>query len=178
MMPTNPLIFLLVFAIAACGGGADTPSSVPTTSVVEVPSTAPAPSTTTSTTTTTKPPLDLESLSLPGPRSCPGWEPLALQVGWPADQMEKLTFIMWRESRCRPEALNGKDPNGGSTGLTQINHYWCKPNKWTANGWLQDRGVLSVCEDLYDPEVNLRAALFIWYYGVERHGYGWRPWAV
>lgn len=183
-MPSKRLLSLIVLPIAACGGGASTPSAVPTTSVVTAPSPAPAPqttepaTTTSSTTTTTTTTVPIEVLSVEGERSCPGWMDLARQVGWPEDQLEKLSFVIWRESRCQPDALNGKDPNGGSTGLTQINHYWCKPNRWTPNGWLQDRGALSACPDLFDPEVNLRSALLVWFYSVERHGYGWGPWSL
>lgn len=107
---------------------------------------------------------------------CAEWYDTALRVGWPVEQWERLSKILFRESRCQPDALNGSDPNGGSTGLSQINHFWCKPTRYTANGWLQDQGVLTTCEELYDPETNLRAALYIWTYSAYRNRDGWSPW--
>ena len=111
---------------------------------------------------------------------CAEWYPLAIEVGWPADEWPNVAKIMWRESRCRPEAHNGTDPNGGSFGLMQINAYWCKPSKWTTTGWLQDRNVLDNCQDLYEPAVVLKAALNIYLYSYEKHGYDRRfgPWTT
>jgi hypothetical protein len=99
-------------------------------------------------------------------------------VGWPEAEWPTLSRVLWRESRCQPEALNGSDPNGGSTGLLQINHYWCKPSKYSQAGWLQDQGVLATCEDLYEPRTNLLAGITIFLYGVNKHGYGWGPWSI
>jgi hypothetical protein len=183
MMRSKVLLAAMIFQIAACGGGADTPSVVPTNTHGLVPTTAPAPTSAPETTTTTVAPtttteVPIEVLSLPGERSCPGWEPLALAVGWPSEEIPKLSYVIWRESRCQPLAHNSTDPVSGSRGLTQVNGYWCRPNQWTEQGWLQDRGVIETCDDLYLPEQNLRSALLIWLYGVQRHGRGWGPWAV
>lgn len=111
---------------------------------------------------------------------CAEWYPLAMQVGWPAEEWPNVAKIMWRESRCRPEAHNGTDPNGGSFGLMQINAYWCKPSRWTDIGWLQDRNVLDNCQDLYQPETVLRASLLIYLYSYEKHGFDRRfgPWTT
>lgn len=111
---------------------------------------------------------------------CAEWYPLALEVGWPAEEWSNVAKIMWRESRCRTEAHNGTDPNGGSFGLMQINAYWCKPSRWTTEGWLQDRDVLDGCQDLYDPATNLKAALNIYLYSYEKHGVDRRfgPWST
>lgn len=124
--------------------------------------------------------------SIPAPTTtlpateCAEWYPLAMEVGWPEEEWGNVAKIMWRESRCRPEAHNGADPNGGSFSLMQINAYWCKPSKWTTAGWLQDRNVLDNCQDLYDPAVNLKAALNIYLYSYEKHGYDRRfgPWTT
>lgn len=180
-MFSKAILAVVFVQIAACGGSQSVPSVVPTNPVVVAPSPAPAPppstSTTTSTTSTTTT-VPIEVMATPGERSCPGWIPLAREVGWPDDQLDKLSYVMWRESRCQPLAHNSTDPVSGSRGLTQINGYWCRPSKWSQAGWLQDRGVLDVCDDLYDPETNLRAALLVWYYGVEKGRTGWGPWAV
>ncbi len=68
-------------------------------------------STTTSTTTT---------LPVPADAYCGGWWNLAREVGWSEENLPKLDYVIYRESRCLPEAFNAKDPNGGSAGLTQI----------------------------------------------------------
>lgn len=131
--------------------------------------------------TTTTVPATTTTLPIPGltPETpCQMWAPLAVQVGWPVEQIPKLLRIMWRESRCTWDAHNMTDPVSGSRGLLQVNGYWCRPNQYTAQGWLQDRGVLNLCDDLFIPEVNLRSALLIWLYGEEKHGCGWGPWAM
>ena len=172
-------LVVAALAVTSCGGGEVTSTATSTTTTTVVPvveSTTTTSTTSTSTTTTTT--LPIEILSIEGERSCPGWIPLAREVGWPEDQLDKLSFVMWRESRCQTLARNSTDPVSGSRGLTQVNGYWCRPSKWSENGWLQDRNVLSTCDDLYDAETNLRAALLIWFYGVEKGRTGWGPWAV
>lgn len=120
-------------------------------------------------------PVTLPPTTLPD-TPCPEWYDTAIRVGWPVEEWPTLARILFRESRCQPGALNGSDPNGGSTGLAQINHFWCKPTQYTANGWLQDQGVLATCDELYDPETNLRAALYIYTYSQYRNRNGWSPW--
>lgn len=120
-----------------------------------------------STTTTTLPPLV-------GPDTpCQQWVPLALSVGWPADReiIERLLSIMWRESRCNFDSHYLVDPNGGSRGLMQINGFWCQK-------WLQQEGILQTCDQLFDPEINLRAAWAIYNYSVGKNNNGWHPWRV
>jgi len=77
---------------------------------------------------------------------------------------------MWRESRCEAHQHNIKDPNGGSRGLMQINGSWTR--------WLRFRGILSTAEDLFEPEVNLRASLAIYNYSHARYQKGWNPWGM
>jgi hypothetical protein len=108
---------------------------------------------------------------------CPEWHETALEAGWGEDVLSRLDYIMWRESRCLPEAFNPTDPNGGSIGLTQINRFWCVPTRYNPDGWLQGQNLLSDCNDLYDPATNLTAALAIWEYA-ENRGCGWSPWAT
>lgn len=112
-------------------------------------------------------------------QACPQWHQAALQAGWAPEHVSKLSYLMWRESRCLPEAHNTKDPTpDGSRGLVQINGYWCRANKYNPDGFLQARGVLSTCSDLHDPATNLKAALAIWQYGRDLGRSGWGPWAV
>jgi len=169
----RPLI-LLALAMSACG-----------TAVAEAP-TRPAerryapPRIEIPTTTTTFPsepePEDAMVPLMEGAR-CPQWHATALATGWAHDDLPNLDHILWRESRCLPHVHYAGDPNGGSHGLTQINGYWCRPNRWSTAGWLQDRAILDTCQDLYDPVVNLTAARRVWEYAAER-GCGWRPWST
>lgn len=124
-------------------------------------------------------PTPTTTLPLVGPDTpCQEWVPTALSVGWPADRdmVEKLLSVMWRESRCHPGAVNQTDPNGGSLGLLQVNQFWCKPNRYTDNGWLQDMDILDGCQELYDPVTNLRAGLALYSYSVYKNDNGWHPW--
>ena len=102
--------------------------------------------------------------------ACEQFSALAINLGWPADQRTVLESIMFRESRCIPNAVNSKDPSGGSRGLMQINGFWTP--------WLTERAIITHAEDLLQAQTNLRAALAIYNYGVERHGYGWGPWSA
>ena len=87
-----------------------------------------------------------------------------------------VDYIMWRESRCITSVINRKDPNGGSLGLFQINKFWCKPNRYTKQGFLQDAGVLSKCRELYNPKVAAKAFMAIYDYADNRYGDGFGPW--
>jgi len=102
--------------------------------------------------------------------ACEQFSALAVNLGWPADQRTVLESVMWRESNCTPNAVNSKDPNGGSRGLMQINGFWTP--------WLTDAGIITSAENLLQADVNLRAALAIYNYGVNKHGYGWGPWSA
>lgn len=110
---------------------------------------------------------------------CGQWYDLAIAVGWPKEEWSTMSYVLYRESRCNVDSHNKTDPSSGSRGLMQINGYWCRPSKWSQKGWLQDKGILNTCDDLFNPEINLRAGLAIWLYGEQKHGCGWRgPWAT
>jgi hypothetical protein len=102
--------------------------------------------------------------------ACEQFSALAVNLGWPADQRTVLESIMKRESNCTPNAVNRKDPFGGSRGLLQINGSWHK--------WLISKGVMTRKQDLLQAQTNLLAGLEIYNYGVERYGFGWGPWSV
>jgi soluble lytic murein transglycosylase-like protein len=102
--------------------------------------------------------------------ACEQFSALAINLGWPADQRTVLESIMKRESNCTPNAINRKDPFGGSRGLLQINGSWTK--------WLIGKGIITEASDLLHAETNLLAGLEIYNYGVERYGFGWGPWSV
>jgi hypothetical protein len=121
------------------------------------------PSTTTSSTSST---IFIDPYS----SACEQFSALAVNLGWPADQRTVLESVMFRESRCIPDVINSKDPSGGSRGLMQINGFWTP--------WLIERGLITSKENLLQANVNLRAALEIYNYGVDRYGYGWGPWSA
>ena len=102
--------------------------------------------------------------------ACEQFSALGVNLGWPADQRTVLESIMKRESNCTPNAINRKDPNGGSRGRLQINGSWHK--------WLIDKGVINQKQDLLQAQTNLLAGLEIYKYGVERYGFGWGPWSA
>ena len=98
----------------------------------------------------------------PGKSACNEYLSLALVNGFAISQADTITVILMRESHCKSGAYNPSDPNGGSYGLYQINGFWCTPNKYWLNGWLQAKNVLQTCNDLFNPIVSTRAAYQIW----------------
>ena len=107
---------------------------------------------------------------IPAEARHPEWWGLAREVGWEEDQMLTLDYVIHRESRGQTGAFNKSDPNGGSVCLLQINKFWVK--------YLRQHNVIRRAEDLYDPRTCLTAGLTIYRYGIERHNWGWGPWAI
>ena len=97
-------------------------------------------------------------------KGCAQYVADAISAGWPAEQAPTLARVMFRESRCIPTAYNAKDSNGGSRGLMQING--------THKRWLLETGYINSLDDLYNPDINLRAALHLW------RMVGWSAWAL
>ena len=98
---------------------------------------------------------------------------MAKYVGWPVNELSTVVAVAYRESRCKVDAFNPKDPNGGSASVMQINYFWCKPSQYWPRGYLQAHGILNDCAELFDLETNLRAALAIY-----RYSEGWRAWSL
>jgi hypothetical protein len=98
------------------------------------------------------------------PKGCAQYVADAITAGWPADQAPTLARVMFRESRCIPTAYNGKDTSGGSYGLLQMNGQH--------KLWLMQLGYINSLDDLFNPDINLRAALHL--YGMV----GWSAWAA
>ena len=88
----------------------------------------------------------------------------AILAGWPISEAPMILRVMQRESRCTPSALNAADSNGGSRGLFQING--CHKS------WLISDGYIKKLDDLYNPDVNIRAALHLW------RIVGWSAWKM
>lgn len=102
---------------------------------------------------------------------CPEWAALAYDIGWPAGAIPRLLSIMHRESRCLPDACSQSDSGRvcRDWGLMQINEYsW----KRTITG----QGM--VMRDMWNPELNLRFALWLYQYSEGSTGCGWTPWAI
>jgi hypothetical protein len=88
----------------------------------------------------------------------------AILAGWPISEAPMILRVMQRESRCLPTALNEADSNGGSRGLFQING--------VHKSWLIKEGYIKKLDDLYNPDVNIRAALHLW------RIVGWSAWKM
>jgi hypothetical protein len=97
------------------------------------------------------------------PKGCAEYVADAITAGWPADQAPMLARVMFRESRCNPKAWNGADANGGSRGLLQMNG--------THETWLIEAGLITKLDDLFYPDVNIKAALHLY------RMVGWSAWA-
>jgi hypothetical protein len=134
-------------------GNAQAPTQTPQVVVASLPPT----------TTTTLPALVT---------TCTQVATLALAEGLPPSELETALRVAVRESRCTSDAFNATDVKGGSRGLYQINGAWCVPNEYWPIGWLQAKGILQTCDDLYDPTINTRAMVAIW------HNSGWLPWST
>ncbi len=146
-----------------------TPTPTPVTTLIEAPIAS-------ETVRTTLPPP-------PADAHCPQWWALAREAGWTDDLLPTLDYVMWRESRCQPEAHNTTLNRDGSAdvGLTQINdRSWCLGTRWYPEGYLQTIGVLPTvgCEQLFDPYLNLLSAKAIHDYAQQTNGNGWQPWKL
>ena len=151
---------------------------------VSAPQTTTTTSTTVVTTTTVEPtPTTTANAGDSAHNRCGQWWGLAQEMGWSAEEMPTLDYVMWRESRCDPTQHNTTLNADGSTdiGLTQVNdRSWCLPTRWYPNGYLQSVGVLTKvgCEELFDPAINLKAAKAIYDYSKEHNGNGFQPWGI
>ena len=101
---------------------------------------------------------------------CVHWYATSIEAGFEHSDWPDLGTIMWRESRCFPDAYNGSDPAGGSRGLTQVNGSW--------RGYLRRAGVLWDITELFDPLTNLRAARTIVQYDRDRGRCDYQQWAT
>lgn len=95
---------------------------------------------------------------------CGEWHDLAIDVGWPEEEWQTLSTVIWKESRCTVDAWNGHD-----AGLTQINQIHSE--------WLSQMG-LSHPNDMFDPRLNLEFAYKLWSGREEQGKCGWKPWSI
>ena len=99
------------------------------------------------------------------PKGCAQYVADAITAGWPADQAPTLARVMFRESRCVATAFNSQDSNKGSRGLLQVNGIHER--------WLIEAGIITQLDDLFNADINLRAALHLY----RMVGNSWSPWA-
>jgi len=129
--------------------GTDTPSS--TSVVVEVgpPPTLPRiPHEVPDYTTTTQAPVP-PVVVVASSRSCPQWEPM-LTLYSPGWDVQRMSRIMWRESRCKPWVRNSC-----CVGLLQI-------HEGHRGEIMRKLGIPWKRIDLTDPDINIRAAAMLW----------------
>jgi len=110
---------------------------------------------------------------------CPKWHDLAVEVGISIDDLPIVMAIIHRESRCLPGKINKTLNRDGSwdLGLSQVNdRSWCKKNRWNPIGYLQAQGIIETCEDLLDPEMNLRSMLALMIYSEANASCRFAPW--
>jgi hypothetical protein len=150
---TGVIALVLVLSVALGFSNPQAPEPTPQVAPAVLPSTT--------TTSTTLPALVT---------TCTQVATLALAAGLPPSELETALRVAVRESRCTSDAFNSYDTNGGSYSIYQINGYWCRPNQYWPTGWLQAKGIVETCDDLFDPVLNTRAMVAIW------RNSGWLPW--
>jgi len=133
-----------------------TPIAPPTTT-----STMPATSTTTAHDALQE---DLAILNLDPSVPCQEWATLALDVGWPVEELQNLLEEIWSESRCQSGVVNPTSPDNG---LLQLNEVWRDEFERYFGPWSQ----------VLDPRLNLAMGLEIWRWHQEHRGCGWEPWS-
>jgi hypothetical protein len=79
---------------------------------------------------------------------CPQWESLAVEVGWPAEDLAMLGRIVWAESRCIPDVVSPTN----DFGLLQV-------NKAVWQSEIQQLGY--EMSDLLEPRAGLTAGLYV-----------------
>jgi hypothetical protein len=111
---------------------------------------------------------------------CAEWFQLSLAAGFTVDYWPQMGVIMYRESRCQPNAHNTADPITGSRGLMQVNGFWCRKSTWYPHpaGYLGTLNVLTSCDDLFDPLTNLQAARAIVQYDLDKGRCPWTQWST
>lgn len=108
------------------------------------------------------PPPTTVPAPIEGDRSCPTFEPLFREYG--LKPVKTFSYIAWRESRCRPDAVNARwdaqgnmvwslNKNGSyDSGLLQINSSWKTVTRNICGGNI---------DLLTDVDCNLRVAKYL-----------------
>lgn len=167
------LIILIITTLAACLAAlaaidADRASLAPTPppSTVDTPETYPTTSSTSSTTTTSTTTTTLVPPEIAVTLRCPTWAAINAAAGFPVEALATADRILYAESRCRLDAVNAADPNGGSWCAWQINR--------VHEGHLVADGVLDYWEQVVEDMNRCAAAAFTVY----TRSNGFTPWAT
>ncbi len=123
-----------------------------------------------------------QALRVPEWVKCKGYFGQLSAIGFEGDDLKKADSIMFRESRCLPQAHNSEDPTTisgvkGSLGLFQINLFWISKTTAYPQGFLQtvlNRNIKP--KDLFDAQLNIVAAKAIFDYNQSLGGCGWTAW--
>jgi len=105
---------------------------------------------------------------------CPKAMALALQAGFSKNDLQKLDYIIYRESRCQPKAVGYNKRQDGTVwsrdlGLTQINDY-----SWIT--YLRNKKIIKQSLQLLQPLTNLIAAKALFDYSKEEGLNPWHQW--
>jgi hypothetical protein len=122
------------------------------------------------TTTTMAPVVFAEQLrDLP----CAQWFSTAIKAGWPNDvkTLKRLSFIMWRESRCVPTACSTSHTGHKCADFGLIQANYAAHHKW----W-QDMGLTP--DDMFDPYTNLHFGWLLYSGRTTQGKCGWQPWRL
>ena len=112
-------------------------------------------------------PAEAHHTGAPAGSKCPQHYAAAMAAGWSPEHWQRLDYIMWRESRCKPTAYNGRGRDN-SFGLMQLNMKAHKSWVGPFVGW--DFSVL------YDPQTNLAFGKALYDRARQMYGCGWQPW--
>ena len=126
------------------------------------------------TTTTTLPDLsgiDFVQLARLTYGTCGEYYDTAIRAGWTPEEWPKLQKIMYRESRCLPDACSQSDSGRvcRDWGLMQINEY-----SWRRHIIAQGYKMA----DMHNPYSNLKFARWIYELEVSNGGTGWGAWKL
>lgn len=159
-------VTVAVCAAATAAFGEEAPVVVPPPSTVIVTTSSSSTTTSTTTTSTTTTTTTVVPAEVAATLKCPTWAAINLMVGFPVEELATADRILWGESRCRLEAINGKDPAGGSWCAYQINRIH--------EGHLLAAGVIAYWEQLIEDPVACASAAHVVY----TRSNGWTPWAT
>jgi len=189
MFTRTAVLTAFTLTVAACGGSpslkiptqlqSTTSAPAPTTTVITTTTTSVSPIVNetipgeviieaTASTTTEVPlasdPFDFidEARMMYG--QCGEWHDTAISVGWSEQEWPTLSRVLYKESRCTPDAWNGHD-----SGLAQINQIHKE--------WAAQMG-FSFPDDLFVPANNLYFAYRLWSSREEKGLCGWKPWSI
>ena len=160
---------LLVAALSSVAAHCDAAPATTDTTTVDTIGAIDSPATvgTDVTTTTVEVTTTTAAPQAPEGSRCPQWFAAALAAGWPESDWARIDYIMWRESRCRPE-VHTVAKRDDSYGLVQLNmkahRRWVSPL------------VGGDFNQLLDPVTNLTIARQLFDMAQQTYHCGWQPW--